>query len=371
MQRELFIGVMSGTSLDGIDAVLVSFDESSHSTMLLAWREYEFPDQLLTELRTVVEQPDKAEPGQLDALDHELGHLYAKVINDLLAETGTKANEIAAIGCHGQTVDHQPNANRPFSLQLGDGAIIAAETGITTVNDFRSADIALGGQGAPLAPAFHAWAFKSKDPVAIVNIGGIANITVLTADDPVLGYDTGPGNTLLDLWSRQERHIDFDENGQWGATGQCDSKLLKILRGDPYLAQTPPKSTGRELFNLHWLNNRLAEYGHGIAAEDVQATLTEFTAATIADAVQNHGSRHVWVCGGGAKNSFLMSRIAALLENVPVQSTDAAGIPADWVEAIAFAWLASARIAEIPAGMPSVTGATAAALLGKIHTPAT
>ncbi len=367
MQRELFIGLMSGTSLDGIDAVLVSFDEASHSATLHASHEYKFPDRLLTELRTVVEQPDRSAPEKLVVLHGELGMIYAQAVNSLLTKSGTQPGEIAAIGCHGQTVDHQPNANPPFSLQLGDGAVIAAATGITTVNDFRSADIALGGQGAPLAPAFHAWAFAAKETVAVVNIGGIANITVLTPNDPVLGYDTGPGNTLLDVWSRQERDIDFDDDGQWGTTGQCDPRLLAIFRSEPYFAEIAPKSTGRELFNLPWLNNKLAEHGQELAGENIQATLTELTASTIADAVKTHGAQRVWVCGGGAKNSFLMNRIAALLENIPVQSTDAAGIPADWVEAIAFAWLARARIAETPAGMPSVTGATAAALLGQIH----
>jgi len=372
MQSELFIGLMSGTSLDGIDAALVSFDAADHSVQLHKTCEFEFPQDIHTKLRHAVETPDETDSQQLKELDDELGLLYASSVNSLLKAANIPANDVTAIGCHGQTVDHQPDANPPFSLQLGSGEIIAKTTGITTVNDFRRADIKAGGQGAPLAPGFHEWAFGQQESTsAIVNIGGIANITILSPDEPVKGYDTGPGNTLLDLWCHEHTQKPFDNNGAWGNRGKCDSAFLKQLLQEPYLSRTPPKSTGRELFNLQWLKKMFGECNLKLAPQDVQATLTEFTAQTIATAAQQCAAKQILICGGGARNAFLMGRLAANLQNCSVITTDRAGVPADWVEAIAFAWFARARLAGIPAGIPSVTGARSAELLGTIHLSST
>jgi anhydro-N-acetylmuramic acid kinase len=371
MSNELFIGLMSGTSLDGIDAVLVRFDESKRSVQQLACRQDSFPTHIKDDLLTVIGDPQVVSSDLHLKLDQELALLYSDSVVELLRDAGKAADEISALGCHGQTVNHQPDADPAFTVQLGNGGAIATSTGIKTVNDFRRADIELGGQGAPLASAFHEWAFsQSADAAAVVNIGGIGNITVLSPSHAVIGYDTGPGNTLMDLWIQQERNQNYDANGDWGRSGQINAALLQQLLIDEYFLRQPPKSTGREYFNMAWLRDRQNTFDTAVAAEDMQATLTELTAVTIAHAVQEHQCRNVWLCGGGAHNEFLRTRIATNLTGAPVQSTAALGIEPDWVEAIAFAWLAMARINGHKAGRPSVTGARAAALLGQIHSPA-
>jgi anhydro-N-acetylmuramic acid kinase len=370
MSKELFIGLMSGTSLDGIDAVLVSFDDTKHSVQQLACRQDTYPDQVKEDLFTIIENPQVTSSDLHTTLDRDLALHYSQSVSKLLRDAGIAASDIAAIGCHGQTVNHQPDANPPFSLQLGSGSAIAAATGIKTINDFRRADIELGGQGAPLVPAFHEWAFgQSSKTHAVVNIGGIANITVLSPGQDVIGFDTGPGNTLLDLWTQQNLHKNYDANGDWGRTGQLNAALLKHMLADNYFLRQPPKSTGREYFNLTWLREKLNALDSPIDACDVQATLTDLTARSIATAVQQHQCAGIWVCGGGAHNDFLCARISQHYSGPPVQSTAALGIEPDWVEAIAFAWLAMSRINEREAGRPSVTGARAPALLGDIHLP--
>jgi anhydro-N-acetylmuramic acid kinase len=356
---------MSGTSLDGIDAVLVSFDDTDHSIELLAKEKRDFPRELHADIKTIIAGWDDLESELIEPTDLRLGELYADAVQSLLQTAGIGAKEVTAIGCHGQTVSHQPDATPPFTLQLGHGPTLAQRTGITVINDFRSADMALGGQGAPLVPAFHEWAFADEDVIAAVNIGGIANISVINPDKPVSGYDTGPGNTLLDYWINRHRGEDFDREGAWARAGNVNPAWLDTLLADSYFSRQPPKSTGREYFNPDWLSGLLPDAD--TAPADAQATLAELTAITIGDAVKRCGARKVFLCGGGAANLLLVERIDAPLGDIPVATTDAVGVPPDWVEAIAFAWLARERLAGRPAGRPSVTGASAAALLGTIH----
>ncbi len=360
---------MSGTSLDGIDAALVSFD--NNHARLLCTHETDFPDNLRNRLQDLINDPDHVSLDHLGQVDRELGRAYASAVAKLLAAAEIKAGEVTAIGCHGQTIRHMPEGKAPFTLQIGDAAILAAETGIPVVNDFRSGDMAVGGQGAPLAPAFHQFAFATDDcERAIINIGGIANITVLRPDSEVTGYDTGPGNTLLDQWCNRHLAKPYDNNGAWAAEGEINDSLLDSLLADAYFSQPPPKSTGREYFNNDWLLRHLSSNPGTLRPADVQATLTELTARSIATAVtEQTAATEVYLCGGGANNAFLTSRIAAHLSGRKVAATNELGIAADWVEAAAFAWLARARLKNQPGNLPSVTGASRAILLGSITAP--
>lgn len=357
-----FIGLMSGTSLDGIDAALVNFETGcriEHAKTL------PFPSDLRTDLLGVMNNPANVSLDMLGKLDAQLGIVFADAVNSLLANTNISATRITAIGSHGQTLWHRPDADPPFTWQLGDANIIAARTGITTVADFRRKDVALGGQGAPLVPAFHAAVFADPDEArAVVNIGGIANITVLN-NAPVLGYDTGPGNMLMDAWVSTNRNESFDKNGTWAASGTINRELLERMLSEPFFNQPPPRSTGRELFNLNWIENQLRKE-NGLEATDIQATLTELTAISISQEVMRHDVTRVLLCGGGARNAFLRERIAANLPNVPVETTSAYGVHADYVEAAAFAWLARETLSGRPGNIPGVTGASHAAVLGAI-----
>lgn len=370
VRNEIYVGLMSGTSLDAVDTVLVQFSEHpSHTAELLATREHPFPSQLQAELQAVIEAPDKVGLDKLGTLDRQLGMLYAEAVNKLLNQADIDRRQIAAIGNHGQTIRHSPDTQPAFTLQIGDAATIAAECGIPTVGQFRNADIALGGQGAPLVPAFHEWAFS--DPVKtsiVVNIGGIANISVLRPSKPPEGFDTGPGNTLMDTWFHEHHEQRFDRNGDWAASGTMLPALLDKMLADPFFSRTSPKSTGREHFNRGWLHSII---GNTVAApSDIQATLAELTAASIAAAINGCVTQgNVWLCGGGAQNNHLAQRIISHLPGCSVASTEALGIAPDWVEAVAFAWLARARLHGEAAGLPSVTGARARAILGCIHLP--
>jgi anhydro-N-acetylmuramic acid kinase len=371
-KNELFIGLMSGTSLDAIDVALVRFsDKPVRTAELIATREHPFPAEIRCELQALIESPQAIDLDQLGLLDRKLGLLYAQAVDTLLQESATDAKSIAAIGNHGQTIRHRPDASLPFTLQIGDAATIANTSGITTIADFRSADIALGGQGAPLAPAFHQWAFAKNECTGFaVNIGGLANITVMRPGAPLIGFDTGPGNTLLDAWCRAHQDKAYDEDGHWAASGQVNADLLKTLLADPYFSRPAPKSTGREYFNEHWLTNMLGKTVTTDSA-DVQATLAELTAQTIAVAIKKYAdSGDIWLCGGGALNSDLITRIKAHLPLFEVATTATLGIPPAWVEAVAFAWLARERLMLSAAGIPSVTGASASGMLGSINLPA-
>ena len=374
----LFVGLMSGTSLDGIDAVLIEFSNTSPLTAaprLLAAETFAIPAELRRDLMALC-QPGDNEIERLGRADRVLGIQFAEATQQLLRKAGIEPDAVAAIGSHGQTIRHRPSPehSRPaFTLQVGDANTIAQLTGITTVADFRRRDIAAGGQGAPLVPAFHRAVFSSKRSRVILNIGGMANITLLPGNQEphsasVLGFDTGPGNTLLDAWINRHRQLDFDRDGAWAGSGTVQARLLDRLLADPFFSAPPPKSTGRELFNLDWLDHHLAQL-NPIAAEDVQATLAELTAISIRDAIAGlpTSSHEVFVCGGGAYNRDLMLRLERLLHPRQLGHTGLLGIAPEWVEAAAFAWLARETLAGRPGNEPAVTGASAYCVLGAIY----
>lgn len=372
MAIERYIGIMSGTSMDGVDTVLVEIEENSIRLM----GENSFP--MGEDLKQALLDICLGQSTNLQAvgeLDHRLGHLFADAVLALLEKTSISPNSVTAIGSHGQTVFHSPETQYAFTMQLGDANIIAAKTHITTIADFRRKDIALGGQGAPLVPAFHQQLFSSLDTTRVIlNIGGIANITVLTPNQPVTGYDTGPGNMLMDAWIHQHNGSQYDANAKWAKTGTVNKILLERLLDEPYFKQSAPKSTGRELFNLPWLKQKLS--GLEIPAEDVQATLAEFTAVTITNDIitYQHNEKselstkqELLVCGGGAHNPLLMARLAARLPEWQVMTTTERGVDSDNMEAMAFAWLAYRTHNNMPGNLPEVTGASGLTSLGAIY----
>jgi anhydro-N-acetylmuramic acid kinase len=362
----LYIGLMSGTSLDGIDALLV--DLASPQPRAVASHHQPYPAELRA---TLLELSHASHPElhQLAQLDVQLGELYAAAVQALLERTAIAAATVQAIGSHGQTVRHHPFGPRPYTLQLGDPNVIAERTGITTVADFRRRDIAAGGQGAPLVPAFHAALFRHPEHMRVVlNLGGMANITVLPTNDrePVTGFDTGPGNVLLDAWVQHHRGSAYDAAGAWAAGGTPLPALLRYLLTEPYFTQAPPKSTGRECFNLAWLKARMEGTED---PQDVQATLVELTALSVAQAVNEHAgaAREVLVCGGGAYNSTLLRRLSHHLAPRTVLSTAHYGVEPQAVEAMAFAWLAQQTLHGAPGNLPAVTGAHRPVVLGGIY----
>lgn len=367
--REIYVGLMSGTSLDGIDVAIVEFAEKA--PRLLHFATVAYDDDLRDRLRAMTACASTA-LDDLYSLDAELGELYAACVVDALAQAALEARQIAAIGCHGQTLRHGPTARRPYTAQIGDPNRVAAQTGIATIADFRRMDMAFGGQGAPLAPACHAALFRAADEDRVVlNVGGIANLTWLPCDpgSPVLGFDTGPGNTLLDQWAQRHLGERFDADGAWARSGRMlDALLGQIMSQEPYFSAPVPKSTGTEYFDLGWLE-RFADGDS--AAADVQATLTELTAQSIATAVATLPARPAacFVCGGGAHNGWLRDRIAHALDGVRVTTTGELGVEPDAVEAVAFAWLARERLAGRSGNLPSVTRARRSAILGGLYLP--
>lgn len=365
---DYYIGLISGTSMDGIDAVLARFDGGALE--LRATHKHTYPEELRNALQATIKNPDACSLDHLGTLDRWIGECFRDAAREAIDKSGVPIADIVAIGSHGQTLRHQPTSVRPFSLQVGDPATIAAGTGITTVADFRRADIAAGGQGAPLVPPFHDWLFRAVGTHRIVlNLGGIANITVLPGDDsPVIGFDTGPGNTLLDAWIGARRALPYDAGGQWAAAGTVISGLLDELMADGYFRLPPPKSTGFEHFNLGWLTAYRIE---NQSPRDVQATLSELTARTVATAIDEHApaTTEVYVCGGGAHNLDLMRRLRNRLAGKRLASTLEVGLDPDWVEAAAFAWLAMRTMNKKTGNLPSVTGATHRVVLGAIHYP--
>lgn len=368
--HNFYVGLISGTSLDGIDAALVRIDDSKLD--LLQSHQHEYPEALRERLLRAVHDPDACALDELGELDTWVGECFRDAALALIDSAGIAAESIVAIGSHGQTIRHRPDLTHRFTMQIGDPATICAGTSITTVADFRRSDMALGGEGAPLTPAFHDWLFRdSAESRIVLNIGGIANITILSAgDSTVLGFDTGPGNTLLDAWVREHRDQRFDDNGTWAASGTVDQSLLSELRADGWFAKDPPKSTGFEYFNLSWLR-RANSFSETIDQADVQATLSELTAISVGDAIRKHapGASRIYVCGGGVHNADLLQRLAAQLPGVEIGSSKAAGLDPDWVEAAAFAWLAKQRLDEQPGNQPAVTGASRFAVLGAIYSP--
>ncbi len=360
--NELYIGLMTGTSMDGIDAVIVDF---SQGAKILATHSEAIPNNLLATLHQLT-LPGANEIDTLGQADVELGKLLATAAQKVMSKASVKPEQITAIGSHGQTIRHRPQAASPFTLQIGDPNTIAVHTRITTVADFRRKDMALGGQGAPLVPFYHQTFMQAKNKNRIIlNIGGIANITLLPSNGEVSGFDTGPGNALLDAWCLQHQQKAYDAHGGWAATGELNETLLETMLADPYFAQTAPKSTGKEYFNLAWLNS----FDLNDTAENIQRTLVELTARSIIDTIaRSITADEIIVCGGGVHNQLLMLRLS-MLATCPVLSSAALGIDPDWVEACAFAWFAKNTLAKATSNLPNVTGATRAAVLGGIYYP--
>jgi anhydro-N-acetylmuramic acid kinase len=363
---DLYVGLMSGTSMDGIDAVVASFNDSGVN--ILATHSHPYPDELKNTLLAAIREPLTVELDASGELHRQVGICFRDAALAVIDISDVESQDIRAIGSHGQTLRHQPNADKPFSLQIGDGDVIANGTGITTVANFRQADIAAGGQGAPLVPPFHEWLFHSTSTDRmVVNIGGISNITVLRSDgSDTIGFDTGPGNGLMDAWTKRHLGTSFDDGGKWASSGAVVGDLLRCMLEDPYFELEPPKSTGFEYFNLDWLSRfDVDQYD----AADVQTTLCELSASSIAaslsSCVRNAGE--VFVCGGGVRNSELMSRLRQNLPTSTVTSTTAVGLDPDWVEAVAFAWLAMRTLNGETGNLPSVTGASHKVVLGDLH----
>jgi anhydro-N-acetylmuramic acid kinase len=360
----LYLGLISGTSADGIDAALVRF---APKLEVIAARTSPYPDALRARIVALARNDAAITLDELGHLDVEIGACFAEAALALLGETNAAPGAITALGSHGQTVCHRPSGSHPFTLQLGDPSVIAERTGIVTVADFRRADVAAGGQGAPLLPALHAEVLAdAATPRAILNLGGIANLTLLVPGKPVLGFDTGPANCLMDAWSQSVRGMPRDEGGGWARSGHANPALLQRLLNEPYFVLPPPKSTGREYFNLDWLDARLPPDPQ---PEDVQATLLQLSARSIASALRDSAPRvrEVYACGGGVHNGGLMDALRAELPDSNVDTTAALGLDPDFVEAAGFAWLARARLENLPGNLASVTGARGPRVLGAIY----
>ncbi len=356
--------------MDGIDSVLVAF--KNNSIEIIKSYAQPFPNDLKTEMYQLL-NTYQSSLQKLGEIDYQLAVNYAEAVGNLLKNTGVELEQIEAIGCHGQTFFHAPDSQFPFTIQLGNGNLLAAKTGIKTIMDFRRMDMAFGGEGAPLAPGFHQAFFNDvQENRVILNLGGIANITVLSNkdDNEVTGFDTGPANCLMDSWIQNIKGEKFDKDGLWATSGRVIPELLNAMLEESYFKLPAPKSTGRELFNLNWLNKHLEkipEYKN----EDVQATLLELTAISVAEAVKMYApeTNAVYACGGGAFNKQLLIRLGTYLTNVKVSTTGELGVSPDQVEAVAFAWLAMRRINNLPGNLPSVTGASQKVLLGTIFDP--
>lgn len=370
--KQYFIGLMSGTSLDGVDAVITDLSKKK-SAKLLTYRTHPIPRALRLDIQSIIQPNWQGTIKNIGSLNHRLGLLFSNAVNALLDKSGLNNSDILAVGSHGQTLWHQPDGKHPFSLQLGDASLIAEKTGITTVSDFRSRDIAAGGQGAPLVPAFHgAMLNHSHKNRIVLNIGGIANISVLPpkeSDIPISGFDTGPGNGLIDAWILKNKKRSFDADGEWARSGIIIDTVLKSLLNDPYFSLPFPKSTGKEAFNLLWLEKSLEGALYNYPAKDIQASLTELTALSIAkQIVENHiPCEEIYLCGGGVYNSFLVERLKHHLPNSQITSTEVLGIDPNWMEAIAFSWLAQQTLKGKAGNIPEVTGAHGSRILGAIH----
>ncbi|MCU7848434.1 MAG: anhydro-N-acetylmuramic acid kinase [Candidatus Thiodiazotropha sp. (ex Lucinoma kastoroae)] len=365
--ESIYIGLISGTSLDGVDAVAVDF--SANQVNLLASHLEPYSIHLQEALRSIC-LPGENEIDRLGELDRQVANTFADACHALLDKAGLQHKHIVAIGSHGQTIRHRPYAKHPFTLQIGDPNTLAELTGVTTVADFRRRDMAAGGQGAPLVPALHQALFQHPEQKRIVlNLGGIANITCLPSgkDNSVIGYDTGPANTLLDCWIKQHLVVNLDHKGEWARSGKVLDALLQELLADTYFNQPPPKSTGSEYFNLEWLGKKLPQINY--ATEDVQATLLELTAVSVAQAITREGysQSEILVCGGGVHNTYLLEQLSTQLPESTIRPTSEYGVNPDWVEAITFAWLAKRTLAGLNGNISSVTGAARDLVLGGIY----
>ena len=357
---------MSGTSVDGIDAALVEFD-SVNSLNVIETEFTPYSDNLKLKINKLALSNKRLNKSDYLELDNELAESYANASLSLLKKASHTEKQVSAIANHGQTIRHEPNADEPYSLQLGNGQLIADRTGIKTISNFRQKDISLGGQGAPLMPAFHQSIFKQGDEnVIILNIGGIANITDLR--DEVVGFDTGPGNTLIDQWIKKSMGLAFDKNGNWAKSGTVQKDLLSLCLQDSYFKQPFPKSTGPDFFNLKWFENTIGNL-QNYAPKDLQATLLEMTVESIALAIDDIKMQEgdIYICGGGAHNTEMLNRLQLRLKQFNISTTDELGIPVDWVESVGFAWLGYCYLHNIPSNLPKVTGASEYAVLGESH----
>lgn len=365
MQKSLYIGIMAGTSLDGVDVALVDF--SVATPVLIAHLFKPYSDSLFRASKSLCEQ-QQLTFDQLGSLDGQLADFFSTIVSSLLNQSNTDPQQIIAIGSHGQTIQHNPNNQLPYTLQIGDPNRLAEKTGITVVADFRRRDVAAGGQGAPLVPAFHQAVFQQADETrAIVNIGGIANITILPANtnEPVIGFDCGPGNTLMNNWCQRHYNKPYDQGGQLAQSGTVNLELLQGMLKDPYFHRSPPKSTGPEYFSTQWLNSLLQK--HPTSGIDTLSTLCELTAISISLGLENISKlEKVMICGGGCHNQWLMSRLQNYIK-CSVTTTSHHGVDPDWVEAMAFAWLAKQTLEGKPGNIPSVTGANREVILGAIY----
>ena len=362
-QPQYFIGLMSGTSLDGVDAVLCEFD--SNGSRMLASQHLPYPDDMKQAI-LALQDCSENELDKSAQLANRLSQIYAQTIQQLLSAAGFDPQQISAVGSHGQTIRHKPEL--AYTLQLQNPALLAELSGIDIVADFRSRDIAAGGQGAPLVPAFHQAVFSHPEKNrVIVNIGGIANLTILFPHQRLIGFDSGPGNMLMDMWAHHHIQQAFDADGAWASSGQVDKDLLDDMLAEPFLKLTPPKSTGRDLFNYGWLQGILKQ--RDISAVDVQRTLLEFTSITISHAIQQYAQAcdEIYLCGGGAYNRALVENLRQKLHPVKIAASDDLGVPVNWVEAYAFAWLARQTKLGLAGNVPSVTGASGERVLGAVY----
>jgi anhydro-N-acetylmuramic acid kinase len=361
----IYLGLNSGTSMDAIDAALVDFDVAP--LRIIATGATSFEPALKRRISALIERADTVALDEVGQIDVELARAFAQAARKLMHSAGINPGRVTAIGSHGQTLRHRPDLATPFTWQIGDPNTLAELTGLTVVADFRRRDVAAGGQGAPLLPVFHDQVFRSDgEDRVIVNLGGIANITILTRDSSVTGFDTGPANRLLDAWISLHEAKEFDADGAWAGTGKVDDTLLRELLDEPYLRSVPPKSTGRELFNLPWLQNKLGLFPRN--PSDVQATLQQFTARSVVDAVRQYApGASVYLCGGGARNVGLRNAIAALIAPNRVAGTETLGLEPDYVEAVAFAWFAKRTLEGLSSSAGSVTGAQGARILGGVY----
>ncbi len=363
---DYYIGLISGTSIDGVDCALVKFNDEQPTVIATHC------NPIPSELRSAILRLCSGSGFDIQLLgkvDVEIGRLFASSANTLLMQSGIEYSAIKAIGSHGQTVFHSPGSETPFTMQIGDPNCIAQLTGITTVADFRRRDLVVGGEGAPLAPLLHRNCFGSKSVTrVIVNIGGISNITIVQTDGSCIAFDTGPGNVLMDYWIEKQQNQTYDKGGEWAASGRVSTELLQLLMRESYFELPYPKSTGRELFNNKWLEKQLVQLATTIPAEDVQATLLELTARSIhREIMKVSAPQEIFICGGGAHNDALMRRLRLLFGNIAVADTSELGVHPDWVEAVAFAWMAKQTLEGTRIDTTALTGATKPVILGGIY----
>ena len=360
MAKELYIGVMSGTSLDAIDISLCAIDESGFK--LISSKEYPYDDELKKDVLKAISSEITLK--QYGEINHRLGLMYTDAIQKFLKHFSLNTTHIKAIGLHGQTLWHEPKSQYPFSLQAGDASLVAKQTGIDVVSDFRSGDIALGGEGAPFAPAFHREVFLySKKKTGVLNLGGIANLTILNGG--TLGYDVGPANILLDAWIKKQKNKSYDDDSKWAREGKVDFALLSRLLDEEFFSQKAPKSTGRELFSLEWLEGKLD--GFSTKPQDVQRTILELSIRVIAKEVNRYGIEQLLVCGGGVNNGYFIELLSQKLKDIKVSTTKQFGIDPDFVEAMAFAYFAYKRINNKPLQLKRITGANHDGVLGALY----